>query len=66
MMMNDDDITRQIITYSKISNACALFCFNIVYYMNVLQIVDWLLTFLFHLVSLTAKYDMRQVILGGC
>jgi len=25
IMMNDDDIARQIITYSKISNACALF-----------------------------------------
>jgi len=35
MMMNDNDNTWQIITYSKISNAfCALFCFNIVYYMN--------------------------------
>jgi len=38
--MNDDEITWQIITYSKISNACALFCFNIVYYMNIYKIPD--------------------------
>jgi len=38
MKMIDDDITWQIITYSKISNACAVFCFNIVYYMNVYKI----------------------------
>jgi len=34
-MMNNDEITLQIITYSKISNACALFCFNIAYYRNI-------------------------------
>jgi len=38
MMMNDDDITWPTVTYSKISNACALFCVNIVYYMNVYKI----------------------------
>jgi len=37
MMMNNNDITLQIITYLKKSNACALFCFNIVYYMNKIQ-----------------------------
>jgi len=40
MMMNDYDITWQIITYSKISNACASFCFNIEYYMNICKIPD--------------------------
>jgi len=46
MMMNDVDITWQFITYSKISNA--LFCFKIVYFMNVYKIppvscawLDW-------------------------
>jgi len=41
MMMNDD-ITRKIITYSKISNACALFCLisYIIYYMNIYKIPD--------------------------
>jgi len=38
ILMNDDNITRQIITYSKIYNACALFCFNIIYYMNINKI----------------------------